>query len=79
MRRYILTDKQLLDRDLAVMKWVKERTLSGHYSEKCDLIYTKAMADSKTCEVPIWPTHFYTKRVNSITGEQVDLLEEIPK
>lgn len=58
MKRYILTEKQLSDRDFAVMKWVKERITSGQYFEKSDLIYAKAIADSKTQEVPIWATHF---------------------
>jgi hypothetical protein len=79
MKRYILTDKQLSDRDSAVMEWVKHRILEGMYSEKLDQIYEKAMADSKKHEVPSWATHFYAKRVNSITGQEVDLLEEIPK
>jgi hypothetical protein len=79
MRRYILTEEQLSDRDLAVMIWVKERILSRAYSEKLDQIYEKAMSDSKKHEVPSWATHFYAKRVNSITGKEVDLLEEIPK
>jgi hypothetical protein len=79
MKRYILTEKQLSGRDLGVMKWVKERIITGQYFEKSDLIYAMAIADSKTQEVPSWATHFYAKRVNSITNQEVDLYEEIKK
>jgi len=40
--------------------------------QKVEKIFERALKD-----IPQWATHYYAKRVNSLTGDEIVMLEEI--